>query len=316
MTLAFLGTGEFAVEALRAIVAAGHSVRVAISQPDRPAGRGRAVVPTPVRVAAEKLGIPHTQITDVNVETPGDLLRGATCAVVVAFGQKIGAALLAATPQGFINIHGSLLPRYRGAAPYQWAVINGDTVTGVTTFQLNEKWDAGPILGRRETAIGETETADELHDRLAILGGELIVETLVLLERGEAKPLVQDASQACRAPKLSKADGWVDWTLPARTIARRINGLWSWPSATAMLHPASGKPVAVQLARAGVIESESEPRAGCEAGAFRADGGVQTGRGSVRILEIKPAGSRLMSFDSFSNGRDIRPPARLESSTL
>ncbi|MFN0137091.1 MAG: methionyl-tRNA formyltransferase [Phycisphaerae bacterium] len=357
MKLAFFGTGEFAVAPLRSLHAAGHEIAIVVSQPDRPAGRGLQVQPTHVRVAAEALGLSHVQAADVNGMSPDELLRGATLAVIVAFGQKIGGALLAAATQGFVNIHGSLLPKYRGAAPYQWAVINGDATSGVTTFVLNERWDAGPILGRRETPIGETETADELHDRLSLLGAELIVETVAAIERGDARPLVQDATQACRAPKLSKADGVIDWSQPARVIARRINGLWSWPTATAVVHPAKGKPVQVQLARAVCVEEgksdgaterrsdEDREDQGTEArrhegtegksdeatqrrsdeggrdqgteagmhapGDFLPDGSVQTGSGRIRLIEIKPAGGKLMTFEQFANGRDVKPPARL-----
>lgn len=336
MKLAFFGTGEFAVAPLRSLHAAGHEIAIVVSQPDRPAGRGLQVQPTHVRVAAEALGLSHVQAADVNAMSPGELLRGSTLAVIVAFGQKIGGALLAAATQGFVNIHGSLLPKYRGAAPYQWAVINGDATSGVTTFVLNERWDAGPILGRRETPIGETETADELHDRLSLLGAELIVETVAAIERGDARPLVQDATLACRAPKLSKADGVIDWSQPARVIARRINGLWSWPTATAVVHPAKGKSVQVQLARAVCVEegksdgaterrsdgggrdrgTEAGRHGGTEAGMrapgeFLADGSVQTGSGRIRLIEIKPAGGKLMTFEQFANGRDVKPPARI-----
>lgn len=311
MKLAFFGTGEFAVAALRALRTAGHEIPVVVSQPDRPAGRGLQVQPTHVRLAAEELGLSHVQAADVNAVPPEDLLRGAALAVIVAFGQKIGPALLAAASRGFVNIHGSLLPKYRGAAPYQWAVINGDATSGVTTFLLNERWDAGPILGRRETPIGDTETADELHDRLSLIGAELIVETVASIERGDARPLVQDVAQACRAPKLSKADSAIDWSQPARVLVRRINGLWSWPTATAMLHPAKGKPVQVQLARARVEEGTGAGTTEARSGDFLPDGSVQTGEGRLRVLELKPAGGKLMKFEQFANGRDVNPPARL-----
>src|SRR5262245_54437109 len=194
MKIAFLGTGDFAVPALRALHAAGHSILAAISQPDRPAGRGREIFPTPVHAAADDLRIQHIQTADLNALDPGRALHGCEIAVVAAFGQKLGPAVLATPPRGCINIHGSLPPRYRGAAPYQWAIINGDAETGVTVFQIDERWDAGPIWGRRSTPIGETETADELHDRLAILGAELIVEAVAGLESGIAAPALQDPS--------------------------------------------------------------------------------------------------------------------------
>ena len=173
------------------------------------------------------------------------------------------------------------------------------------------RWAAGPMWGRRETPTGETETADELHGRLSLLGAELIVETVAAIERGDGRPLVQDATQACQAPKLSKADGVIDWSQPARVIARRINGLWSWPTATALLHPARGKSVQVQLARP-VCAAEEVTEAGPFApGDFLPDGSTKTGGGRIRLLELKPAGGKLMSFEQFANGRDVKPPARL-----
>ncbi|GMU82813.1 MAG: methionyl-tRNA formyltransferase [Planctomycetota bacterium] len=305
MRIAFLGTGDFGRPAL---VRLAPDVALAISQPDRPAGRGREIHPTAIHALADELGIRHIQTEDVNALPIDSLFKDIDLAVVVAFGQKLGPAVLAAPRLGCVNIHASLLPRYRGAAPYQWAVINGDRTTGVTVFQINEKWDAGAILGVRETEISETETADELHDRLAIVGAALIVEVLNDLAAGRARPLHQDAAQATRAPKLKKSDGAVDWSQPARNVSRRINGLWSWPAAAARFSGPAGKVESVQLARAQPIEDAAPEDTPC--GALRSDGLVQTGRGAVRILEIKPAGGKLMPFDAFARGRGIAPPAR------
>lgn len=310
MKLAFLGTGDFAVAALRALAASGHLITRAISQPDRPAGRGLDLRPTPVRIAAEALSIPHLQADDVNRDPPEQWLAGADLGVVAAFGQKLGRGLLAAAPRGFINIHASLLPRYRGAAPYQWAILNGDATTGVTVFQLNERWDAGAIWARRETPIGDTETADELHDRLAELGAELVLETVARMEQGAATPLAQDDAAATRAPKLTKADGRLDWDLPARKLTRRIHGLWSWPAATARFQAADGREELLQLVRATVEDELCQPSAALPPGALTTAGAVQAGRGTIRLLEIKPAGKRIMSFAAFANARKIQPPAR------
>ncbi len=309
MRVVFLGTGEFAVPALRALVAAGHEVLRAISQPDRPSGRGRKVKPSAVHAAAAELGIPHVQTEDVNA-LPAAEVAGAEIGVVAAFGQRLGPAVLAAYPRGCINIHGSLLPKYRGAAPYQWAIINGETKTGVTVFQIERRWDAGPIWGQREVVIGETETADELHDRLAEAGAGLVVETLAALEQGSSEACVQDRALATRAPKLSRADGVVDWAEPAERIARRINGLWSWPAATCTFVSRTGRREQVQLARARVAD-EVDAGAALPPGSFLADGTVRTGRGRVRLLEVKPAGGKLMSFEAFANGRQVAPPDRL-----
>lgn len=307
MKLAFFGTGEFAVPALIALKSAGHDVVSVISQPDRPAGRGRKIVPTPIHSAAQSLALPHVQIEDVNRVSPQSLLCGAELGVVAAFGQKIGAELLAAAPGGLINIHGSLLPKYRGAAPYQWAIIRGDRVTGVTIFQLNDQWDAGPIWSRAETPIDELETADELHDRLAVIGANLLVETLERHRRGELSPLSQDVTQASRAPKLKREDSRLDWGAPARQIVRRIHGLWSWPTATSLL---SSRRERVQFARARLEDEQTLPTADCPVGTILSDGVVQTGAGRIRLLEVRPSGGKVMSWTAFANGRRISPPDR------
>ncbi len=312
MRITFLGTGEFGVPALRALRAAGHELVAAASQPDRPARRGLKVSPTPIRTAAAELGLRHVQAQDINAAEHAALFDKLDAVVVVAFGQKLGGAILAAPRHGCINIHASLLPRYRGAAPIQWAVINGDRITGVTTFRINERWDAGDILASRETAIGETETADELHDRLAGMGGTLIVETLEGVRDGTMRPLAQDAAQSSRAPKLSRADAWVDFSQPAGLVARRINGLWSWPAATCQFRGADGRVERVQLARAMAMEDHLPTVASAERGAMVNDGLVQCGMGRVRLLEVKPAGGKLMPFDAFARGRDVAPPARWE----
>jgi methionyl-tRNA formyltransferase len=305
MRVVFLGTGEFGVGALRNILQAGHAVTTVISQPDRPAGRGREIRPTPIHATADALGLRHVQTEDVNALDLAATLDHADLGVVVAFGQKIGPALLAALPRGCINIHGSLLPKYRGAAPFQRAVIAGETTTGVTVFQLNERWDAGAIWGQRSTAIGPTQTADELHDQLAQLGAELIVDVLRDIESGRAQPVQQDPAQATRAPKLAKAEGTVDWSQPATRVASRINGLWSWPAAACLLVTQAGKQERVLLARAAVADDTTPPTPDLLPGHITDDGTVQTGAGRVRLLELRPASGKLMSFAAFANGRRL-----------
>lgn len=313
MKLAFLGTGDFAVPALHAIVAAGHDVSVVFSQPDRPTGRGLTVKPTPVHAAADELHLRHVQAADINAPEHRTQLAGAALGVVAAFGQKIGADFLRAFPHGCINIHGSLLPRYRGAAPYQWAILNGDAITGVTIFQLNERWDAGEIWSHAETPIAETETADQLHDRLALLGADLIVRTLADWHAGRIAPQPQDAAKSTRAPKLSKSDAPLDWNLPAAQLVRRIHGLWSWPAASAVFVSHTGKREPLQFARARVADETAGPTADFPPGAIHADRTIQTGAGRIELLEIKPAGGKLMPFPAFANGRHLAPPDRFET---
>ena len=311
MRIVFLGTGDFAAAALRALARSGHELWRAVSQPDRPAGRGRAVRPTPIHAAADELGVRHVQCQDVNAVPAAELLGDAEIGVVAAFGQKIGRNLLDALPRGCVNIHGSLLPQYRGAAPHQWAIINGETTTGVTVFQLDERWDAGPVWVQRETAIDEGETASELHDRLSEIGAELIVEALRVIESGAAQPRPQDDARRSFARKLTRSDAALDWRQPADRVVRRIHGLWSWPVATCVFSSHTEKTEQVQLARARVVDAEAPPGDDAPPGAFLADGSVQAGRGRVRLLEVKPAGGKRMSFEAFARGRRLRPPDRL-----
>lgn len=322
MRVVFLGTGEFGVPALRALHQAGHRIVAVVSQPDRPTGRGRVLRPTPIRAAAEGLGLRHIQAEDVNtLDAPG-VFGGAEIGVVAAFGQKIGGHLLAldmpaacqglgAPPRGFVNVHASLLPKYRGAAPIQRAIIDGEEVTGVTVFQLDERWDAGPIWMQRSTPIRDSETADELHARLAELGAGLIVDTLVEIESGRITPTPQDPAQATRAPKLTKAEGTVDWLQPAERIVRRIHGLWSWPAAGCQFVSRAGKQERLLLARAAVADPVVPPTDASFPGAFCEDLTVQAGVGRVRLLEVQPAGGKLMPFEAFANGRRVAPPDRL-----
>ncbi|MEW6251123.1 MAG: methionyl-tRNA formyltransferase [Planctomycetota bacterium] len=308
MRIVFLGTGDFGAPALAALLKARHQVSAAISQPDRPAGRGREIRPTPIHAAADALGLRHIQAEDVNAEELGPVWGEAEIGVVAAFGQKIGPAILRRLPRGCINLHGSLLPKYRGAAPIQRAIISGDETSGVTVFQLDERWDTGAIWATRATCIGESETADELHDRLAGLAADLLIDTLAGITAGTLQPQPQDPAQATRAPKLTKAEGVVDWTQPARLVARRINGLWSWPAAAALFRSRSGKQERVLLARAAPADPDAPPTADLPPGAVATDLAVQTGAGRVRILEVKPAGGKRMPFEAFANGRRIAPP--------
>lgn len=312
MRVAFLGTGDFGVPALRALKQQGHEIVVAISQPDRPAGRGRVVRPTPIHAAADELNVRHLQAEDVNALDTADALAGAQLGVVAAFGQKIGRQILDALPLGCVNIHGSLLPKYRGAAPFQRAIIDCADETGVTIFQLNERWDAGEIWSQRATPISDAETAEELHDRLAEIGAELLIETLAKIAAGQTRPMKQDEALASRAPKLSKADGTVDWTQAARRIVRRIHGLWPWPAAACQFHSRAGKEERVMIARAEVAGDAAVPSKEFPPGNVCEDGTVQAGVGRVRLLEVRPAGGKLMSFEAFAHGRHVGAGDRLD----
>lgn len=310
MRIVFLGTGAFGAPALRALRDAGREILAAISQPDRPAGRGKRVRPTPIHQTADELGITHFQTQDVNALSVSQVCGGGDIGVVAAFGQKIGPAVLRGFPRGCVNLHAALLPKYRGAAPIQWALINGEQQTGVSVFQLDQNWDAGPVWATRATPIAETETADELHDRLAELAADLIVETMRAIESGSARPVQQDPASASRAPKLTREDGVVDWTQPAQTVVRRIHGLWSWPAATCTFASRDGRRDRLQLARARTVDNDT-PAQDHAPGSFLEDLSVQCGTGRVRLLEVKPAGGKLMDFSAFAHGRRIAPPDRL-----
>lgn len=310
MRIAFLATGPFALPSLRS-AAANHTIVRVISQPDRPAGRGRAITPTPVHALAVELNLSHVQTADINAASFADTFADPEIAVVMDFGQKISGEVLRRLPRGCINIHGSLLPAYRGAAPFQRAILNGERETGVTCFQLDEKWDAGAIYGTRSTPIGPTETADELHDRLAELGGELLIATLADIEAGRATAIAQDASRASRAPKLARSDSFISLAQPAEVLVRQIHGLWSWPAATCEFVSQSGKRERLLLKRAQLIDPASAATDATPAGAFLADRSVQASPGRFRLLEVQPAGGKVMPFDAFANGRRVLPLDRL-----
>jgi methionyl-tRNA formyltransferase len=318
MRLIFFGSGDFGLPTLEALCeghsfAPGtrHEVVLVVTQPDRPAGRGKKTTPTPVRSWCDTHGRPVLATEDVNDDAVVARLlgTGARLGVVAAFGQKIGPRILDGLPGGCINLHASLLPRYRGASPIHRAILNGDAVSGVTVFRLVERMDAGPILTRAETFIGETETAGELHDRLATdLGPRAVLEAVAMFEDG-AVPAGerQDESLASRAPKLKKADGIIDWSKPAAEVARRIHGMCPWPGATATFTSRhSGKTEPVTILRAEVVADAPAGEPGSMTDALE----VRCGSGALAIREIKPAGSRAMAWRDFVNGRHVSPKDR------
>jgi len=228
--IAFAGTPEFAVPTLEAIIARGAHVPLVLTQPDRPAGRGRRMTPPPVKRAAEAHGLRVEQPVHLKdpalpaawgLDEPPDLL------VVVAYGLLLPDWLLAWPRQGCVNVHASLLPRWRGAAPIQWAILAGDRVTGVCTQRMEEGLDTGPLYLCKETPIDERETAGTLHDRLSVLAAEVAVETLELL--GRVDPAPQPEEGVCWAPKIEKEDGRLDWSEPADALDRRVRAMTPWP---------------------------------------------------------------------------------------
>jgi methionyl-tRNA formyltransferase len=230
--------------------------------------------------------------------------------VVVAFGQKIGNELIKLPPKGAINVHASLLPKYRGAAPINWAIINSETETGICIITVAEKMDAGEILGRVATNIEPDETASQLHDRLARLAAPLLLETLDKIANGTAIYTKQDHSKATLAPKLKKSDGFLDFAEPADVLQRKICGLWPWPGAAGVyLSQKTAKPLRVTIALAKVVQT-SNP-AHLQPGTFDENLNVICGKDALKIVRIKPDGSALMNFKDFVNGRQTRLGDRL-----
>lgn len=317
MRIVIFGSGEFAVPTFDSIRHGGHDVPLVVSQPDKPSGRGKHPTPTPLKAAAVADGVPVITPIDVNAADVIETIREqkADLGYVAAFGQKIGPALLNDTfPAGMVNLHGSILPKYRGAAPIQWSVINGDAMAGVTVFRIVERMDAGAILMIRQTGINDDETSSDLHDRLARIGCDAVRETIKLLEADPKTPgAPQDESAATRAPKLKKADGHIQFDTTARALACRINGLWSWPGAVCRFVSKDGKrDERVTLVRARPYEGMAT-RAASDDDLGRIDDmyAVQARDGAVSILEIQPAGSKRMAWPDFVNGRHVQPGDRL-----
>jgi len=303
LKIIFAGSGEFGEPTLSALMQQ-HDIVQVITQPDRPAGRGRALTPTPVAQCASQSQLPLLRTDNINTESlpPADLM------IVIAFGQKIAPHIVDYPRLGSMNLHASLLPKYRGAAPINWAIINGETITGNSVIRLAQKMDAGKILAFQKTDIGETETAGELHDRLAQLGPGLVEWIIKTLNDDIGKE--QDESLATLAPKLTRKDTLLDWSDNARNIANRIRGLYPWPGCRARLLDKSGAEKArLTLARAKLATApQSTPP-----GTIQADGSISTADGAIEILDLQPEGKRLMSLAEFRNGHPWDPGMRIES---
>jgi methionyl-tRNA formyltransferase len=303
MRVALFGSGSFALPVLQAIQESKHELIAVVTQPPRPAGRGGKLRPTLIAEHCRRTGIEPLECPDVNdpavVSDMAALAADVHC--VVEFGQKVLAPMRKTARLEAFNLHASLLPRLRGAAPINWALIRGRDATGVTTFRLVDRMDAGPIYLKRSTPIEPTETAGELKQRLASLGTELVMETLGQLAAGWIEPTEQDESAATRAPRLSKADGRLDFTEPARALRCRIHGTYPWPGAQAIYAPREGKECRVVIARAREIEAQASGPPGEVAD----DLTVNAGSGRLEIIEIKPAGKRCMGWKDFVNGHRV-----------
>jgi methionyl-tRNA formyltransferase len=303
LRIIFCGTPAFAVPSLVALASRPEfKVEGVITQPDRPSGRGQALTKSPVKLAAEERRIPIFQ--PAKIKTPEGLAYFENAkpdlVVIIAYGQIISTQLLAIPRLGWVNVHGSLLPKYRGAAPIHWAIANGETETGLTTMQVEAGLDTGPMLLKYKTHIGADETSPELYERLAQAAAPLIVETLTGLEAGTLTPTPQDNAQATFAPILKKEDGRIDWFRTSATIYDRMRGFLPWPGAFTTFRGAqcslSGKPV--------VCESSGDPPGTIS---LRSDAlFVECGNGTtLRIDSVQREGRKRITAREFANGERI-----------
>lgn len=309
MKIIFMGTPDFSVGTLEALVEAGHEVVLAVTQPDKPKGRGKEMQFTPVKECAMKYDIPVFQPRKVREPECIEELRkyNADIMVVVAFGQLLPKEILEMTPYGCVNVHASLLPKYRGAAPIQWAIIDGEEVTGVTTMQMNEGLDTGDMLLKVEIPIEAKETGGSLFDKLSDAGAKLCVETLDKLEKKEITPIPQGETTTAYAKMLDKQVGNIDWTKSAVEIERLIRGLTPWPSAYTNWN---GKVMKIWDAQA--LDGASDALPGTIAQVDKEAFYVQTGNGFLKVCELQIPGKKRMDAAAFMRGYQVKAGEVLE----
>ena len=299
MNIIYMGTPDFAVPALKKLASSSHTVSAVFTQPDKPRGRKMIMTPPDVKVCAQELGIPVYQPDSMKSREVLEIINkyNPDVIVVAAYGKILPQAVLDTPKYGCVNIHGSLLPKYRGASPIQQAVLNGDKITGITTMLMDAGLDTGDVLMTSKTEIGENETSGELFDRLALLGGELILETLSALESGTAVPKKQDEGLATHTAKIDKSFCPIDFSKPAAEVHNKVRGLNPWPVATSKI---GGKNVKIFTTRlcnktgtSGTIISIKPLIIAC-------------GEGSVEITEIQPEGRKRMSAEAFTAGHQLK----------
>ncbi len=306
MRVIFMGTPDFAVPSLQALLDRGDDICAVFTQPDKPKGRGHKLQPPPVKELALRHSLPVLQPDTLRDEAVQESIAELEpdAIIVVAYGKLLPPKVLSVPRLGCINVHGSLLPKYRGAAPIQWAVIKGEKTAGVTTMFMAEGMDTGDMLLKSETEVGPEETSGELFDRLKLLGAKLLTETLDKLEQGELKAIPQDGTQATLAPLLKKEMSALDWSEPAQRIHDRIRGLNPWPCAAAVL---DGK--RIKLLASQVIEGEGVPGT-----AYNLDGELAAacGRGMLRITELQADTGKRMSGKDYLLGHPLKEGTRFE----
>ncbi|MBU5635672.1 methionyl-tRNA formyltransferase [Geomonas sp. Red69] len=300
LRIVFMGTPEFACPTLRTLIERGENVVAVVTQPDRPKGRGQQTLPPPVKVVAQEHGIPVLQPVKVRLPESIEEIRALEpdLIVVIAFGQILPKALLDIPKHGCINVHASLLPRYRGAAPLNWCIINGETETGVTTMMMDVGLDTGDMLLKSATPIDPDEDTQSLHDRMSQLGAELLAQTLDRLVAGELTPEKQDDALTCYAPMMKKEDGLIDWTRSARDIKNQVRGMTPWPGAFSFLDDKLLKVYKVQTAAGTGTPGEvvAAGRDGIE---------VACGEGSLVIRELQLEGKKRMAAGDFLAGYKV-----------
>ncbi|WP_099468557.1 methionyl-tRNA formyltransferase [Konateibacter massiliensis] len=308
MRVVFMGTPEFSVGTLESLIEAGHEVVAVVTQPDKPKGRGKAVSFSAVKEAAQKHNIAVYQPVKVRVPEFVSVLKelNPEVIVVVAFGQILTKEILEMPKYGCVNVHASLLPKYRGAAPIQWAVIDGEKESGVTTMRMDAGIDTGDMIMKTIVPLTEEETGGSLHDKLMTAGASLCVETLRKLEEGSAVFEKQDDSLSNYAKMLHKSTGDIDWNMPAAEIERLIRGLNPWPSAYTIL-----KNKTLKIWEAEVIEEESKYEVGSIAELAKDYLYIQTGKGLLSILELQLEGKKRMSVDEFLRGVQLEEGMKL-----
>ena len=307
LNLIFCGTPQFAVPTLEKLVESAFRIHLVVTQPDRPKGRGLELAPSSVKQSAQKLNLPITQPEKIR---NNDQFRAQLAAlkpdaiIVVGYGRLIPQWMLDLPPLGNINLHASLLPKYRGAAPIQWAIANGETITGVTTMRLDAGLDTGNTLLQRESPIRPDDTSETLSPRLAAIGADLVVETLHGLQQGSVHPRPQDSTHATLAPILKKEDGLMDFSRPAAEILNRLRGFQPWPGAYTTfrrrnLHVWKAMPAEQSLPAAVLHVDGERVFAGC---------GHET---AIELVEVQLAGKKRMSASDFVNGYRVKPGEKL-----
>ncbi|MCM1086873.1 MAG: methionyl-tRNA formyltransferase [Muribaculaceae bacterium] len=305
MKIVFMGTPDYAVGALRKIVEAGHQVAAVVTQPDKPKGRGKEMQMTPVKACALQYGLPVFQPVKIKAPEAVQKLQsyGADIFVVAAFGQILSEEILQMPKYGCVNIHASLLPKYRGAGPIQWAILNGEKETGITIMQMDKGIDTGDILMQSVVPIDEKETGDSLHDKLADVGAELIVEALVRIEAGEVTPRKQKEEDSCYARMLQKSMGKIDWKQETVQIERMVRGLNSWPSAyTSYL----GKTLKIWESSISGDKAASNDAPGTITAVEKDAFYVRTGDGTLKITQVQLEGKKRMSVKDFLLGYPVK----------